>query len=425
MQDIFYNGKIISNNENQDIMDAMIVNDGSIFFAGENEDVLNLKTDESNVVDLNQKIIYPALFDLYTNVFKRIDKKIKSAKTIQKIQFSDDIDENYENFENFDAYKNEYLKLEKQYIKNGITTICEIGIDKLAFAFWKKMADDKLLNIDVVGYVDLIDAKQVMDDNCVTYRKYRNRFRLGGYNIKIDERVQELKAWLTKPYAGTKSYYGAGAFYGEHLYYILKTALEERKQILFETYGDKALLEVLTVLSEIETKDKITDFYRPLFYGVNVLPRKSIDKLKHFDATLIFEEYGKDETKQIKKFLGLRRAMKYHDYKFLQKNEMRYIVLNKQYSMQNFSSIINLWIERKKCFKRFQKNELFKQKFKQFIYTLAYNNPAYIFFDQDTKATIETQKRADFVVMSKDIFDFNQDVEKNVKAVYVRGEKKY
>ena len=425
MQEIFYNGNIISNNEKQDIVEAMIVNEGSIFFAGLNEEVLNLKTDDTQENNLKQKFIYPTLFDVQTNVFEQIDRKIKSAKRIQKIQFADDIDENYENFENFEAYKTEYFKIEKQYIKKGVTTICEKNIDKLAFSFWKKMADEKLLNIDVVGYVDLVGSKQVMDDNCVTYRKYRNHFRLGGYNIKIDGKVQELKAWLNKPYSGTKAHYGAGEYYGEHLYYILKTALEERKQILFETYGDKALGEVLTVLFEIEEKDKIADFYRPLFYGVNVLNKTQISQIKHFDGTVIFEEYGKDDTKQIKKFLGFLRARRYHRYKQLIKQNVRFIVLNKQYPIQNYSAVFSLWLSKNRMLKKFTTNALFKENLTKFIYQLIYYNPAYICFDQDTKATLETQKRADFIITNNQIFDSAHDMEKNIKSIYVCGEKKY
>ena len=425
MQEIFYNGKIISNNENQDIVDAMIVNEGSIFFAGSNDEVLNLKTDDTKENDLKEYYVYPTLFDIQTSVFEQIDRKVKSAKKIQKIQFSDDIDENYENFENFEAYKTEYFKLEKQYIKNGITTICEKNIDKLAFAFWKKMADEKLLNIDVVGYVDLVGSKQVMDDNCVTYRKYRNHFRLGGYNIKIDGKVQELKAWLSKPYSGTKSHYGAGEFYGEHLYYILKTALEERKQILFETYGDKALCEVLTVLSEIEKKDKITDFYRPLFYGVNVLSKTLVSQIKHFDGTVIFEEYSKDETKQIKKFLGFLRVRKYHNYQFLRKQNLRFMVLNKQFQFQNFSAVLSLWLSNNRILNKIKTNSMVKDNFNRFINQLIYHNPAYICFDQDTKATLETQRKADFMIVTKEIFESIKEVEKNIKSVYVRGQKKY
>ena len=298
MQEIFYNGNIVTNGGEKEVVEAMIVNEGSVFFAGQKDEVLNLKTDDTIVHDLKKEYIYPCLFDLKTNIFNQIDKKLKNAKKIKKIQVSADIDENYENFANFEDYKKEYLILEKQYIKNGISTIVEKNIDKLQFAFWKKMAEEKLLTLDVVCYVDIMDSKQVMDDNCVTYRKYKNHVRLGGYYLKVDGRVQDLRAWLSKPYAGTKSHCGSGELCGEQLYFLIKTALEERKQMFFEVNGDKAVNEVLTVLKEVEEKDKIKEFYRPIFYGAAVLKKKFYEDFKHFDITILFEEFDKQMDKK-------------------------------------------------------------------------------------------------------------------------------
>ena len=53
MQEIFYNGNIITNNDNNEVMEAMIINDGSVFFVGQNDEVLNLKTDETKVNEMN------------------------------------------------------------------------------------------------------------------------------------------------------------------------------------------------------------------------------------------------------------------------------------------------------------------------------------------------------------------------------------
>lgn len=425
MQEIFYNGNVVTNNDEKNVMPAMMINDGSVFFVGENEEVLNLKTDEVTVKDLKQDFVYPALFDVSANIFSKIDNKLKNAKKIKNFQNSDEIDENYENFANFEEYKTEYLKIEKEYIKNGIKTIFELGVDKRAFAFWKKMSEDKLLTIDIVGYVDIIGSKQVMDDNCVTYRKYRNHFRLGGYKLNIDGTIQELKAWLKKPYSGTKSHYGAGEVYGEHLYYILKMALEERKQVLFELDGDKSLEEVLTVLSEIEEKEKITEFYRPIFYGASIIGKKHISKIKHFDGTIVFVKVEKDEEKLIKKFLGYKRKKLYHNYKLLLKNDIKFIVLNKKYEFQNYDAIREIYFTKKRVISKFNKDAKFKTNFIDFLFKLIYKNPAYISFDQDTKATLETQKRADFIVTSHDIFDLSGDVKKSIKSVYIDGEKKY
>ena len=159
MQEIFYGGRIVTNNEKKDIAEAMIINEGSVFFVGEKQEVLNLKTDDTKVHDLAQKWVYPTICDVQANIFHKLEEDFKNAKKFRTWQNSADIDENYENFANFDDYKKAYLSLEKQYIKNGITTVFDLNIDRKAFAFWKKMAEEKLLTLDVVGYVDIVNEK--------------------------------------------------------------------------------------------------------------------------------------------------------------------------------------------------------------------------------------------------------------------------
>ena len=43
-----------------------------------------------------------------------------------------------------------------------------------------------------------------MDDNCRSYRKYKNHFRLGGYHITLDGLLLNKRACLTKKYPKEK-----------------------------------------------------------------------------------------------------------------------------------------------------------------------------------------------------------------------------
>lgn len=424
MQEIFYNGHIVTNNENNETSQAMIINDGSVVYVGENEEVLNLKTDETKQNDLNGKYVYPALFDLNANVFEKIDNELKNANQDKIFQNLDEINENYDNFNDFEEYKKEYLEQEKEYIRKGISTIVEMRIDKRAFAFWKKMSDEKLLKLDIIAYVDITSSKQVMDDNCVTYRKYRNHFRLGGYYLKIDGKIHELKAWLKKSYTGTKAHLGSSEFYGEQLHFFIKTALEEKKQILFEVNGDKAVEEVLMVLEEVEEKDKITNFYRPVFYGSNLIDKKLFSKLKHFDVTLLLEEYDIKTEKNIKKFIGLFRRKKFHNYNQLLKNDIKFILINRNYDKQTFDSILNnSQIKKRKIVSKMQKNDKYLIKITNLFKKLIYINPAYICFDQETKAGLETQKQANFVICKSDLFNNYDSFDNLIDGVYLNGKK--
>lgn len=407
MQKIFYNGKIIGKDKNEKYS-AMMTNDGSVVFAGNDEDVLNLKTEETKLVNLENNFVYPAIFDLKTNMFQKIDDKIKNAKKGRNFQISSDINEDYDNFANYEDYKKEFLLLQEELLGKGVGTIVELNLDRKGFAFWKKISEDKLLKLDVVCYVDILDSKQVMDDNCVTYRKYKNRFRLGGYYLKMDGQIHDLKAWLTSRYFGTKNHYGMGLCNGENLYYLLKTALEERKQVIFDVNGDKAMREVLTVFEEVEAKEKIDNFYRPVFLTSGFIPRKLYSKIKHFDISIIINLLNNNEDKQTKRFLGIFRKRYFFNLKDLIKFK-----LNVSFACDDFSCSGFLFVQKldkllkQKFGLKMQKNNKYVSYFTIIMYNFIYFNPAYICFDDVTKGELENQKRADFFVTNEDLFSCN------------------
>lgn len=405
MQKIFYNGKIITNNETGDVLPAMLTNEGSVVFVGQNDDVLNLKTEESELVNLDENYVYPALFDMQTGIFNKIDEKIKNAKKGRNFQISSDINENYDNFLNYDEYKNEFLNIQNYLIAAGIGTVFEMNLDKKAFAFWKKISEDKQLKIDIVGFVDLIDSKQVMDDNCVTFRKYKNHFRLGGYYLKMDGEIRELKAWLNKPYSGTKNHRGIGTLYGENLYFLLKTAIDEKKQVVFDVNGDKSIEEILTVFDELKTKEKFDNFYRPIFFTDGFVSKKFHKKINEFDVGLIIKLRDEINEKQIKNFLGFSRKKHYQNLKLLIKNKVRFSCVNFDFDCQNLNYMrwLRGKIKRKiglKMLKNAKNSSFFTDLMKKIIYL----NPAYFCFDDVNKAGLDNQKQAKFFVLDGEIF---------------------
>ena len=143
MQEIYYNGNIYTNNEKQEISNAMMINEGSVVYVGDSEEILNLKTDDTKVYNLKEKYIYPAFFDFKDNIFELLTERLKNAKKIKDVQNFNEINDDYENFANFELYKKEYLKFEKELLKKGVSTIATTKVGKLEFAFWKKISEEK------------------------------------------------------------------------------------------------------------------------------------------------------------------------------------------------------------------------------------------------------------------------------------------
>jgi len=282
------------------------------------------------------------------------------------------------------------------------------------------------LTLDVVAYVDIVSAKQVMDDNCVTYRKYRNHVRLGGYYLKIDGKIQELKALLKNHYAGSKTYFGFQETSNEQLFYLIKEALSEKKQILFDVSGDKAVQNVLSVLADVSEKEKINEYFRPIFYNAGLVDKKVYPLLKKYDVTLVFENLEKAEIKKVERFIGLSRKRRFQNFKNLLKNEIRFVLSSNKFLELGINYLINSAFFRKCNFNsKMLKNDKTFINFTILLYNLIYSNFAYICFDQDKKAVLETQKHANFIVSEISIFDALLTDDKFVKSVYVEGVKKY
>ena len=289
MQKIFYNARFVTLNDNFDECDAMLVNDDNIVFAGDSSEVLQMKTDETVLVDLNKKLVLPTFFDVNLSLYLMIEERLKNAKKDKFIENLTQEDEIYENFCNFDIYFKEFEKLQNELLSRGITTVQEEIKSVEEFIFWKKVSETGKLKIDVIGYIDFLNNRKIMDDNCRSFRKYKNHFRLGGYYINLDGSILEKKAWLKKAYPKEKGYKGFALLGFEQLGIIIKTALEEKKQMMIHADGDMAVEQFLICYEEQIKEKPVEDNFRPIIIGCNFLNKKLLSRMKDLNIAPVFK----------------------------------------------------------------------------------------------------------------------------------------
>ncbi len=410
MQQIFYNAKVHTFVESGFEADAFLVNDGSIVLVGSKDEVFELKRDDVKLIDLKGKEVYPAFFSIDTSIYSMIESNLRKSKKEKNLEDNTEVDENYEKFNNFEIYKKEFLKIQKQFLNVGITTIQELYVTGKEFVFWKKLSEANLLELDVIAYIDIKNAKEVMDNNCRTYRKYKNHFRLGGYSLAIDGNILDIKAWLKKPYKHEGGYVGFSEYYDEQLSFLIKTALEEKKQLVVETNGDKAVEQFLRVFEEVVKKEKVEDNFKPIALKCNILNKKQLLKMQELQISPSFQfDDLISHKKELRKMLGRVRTsklkpiavLKNQNMTFLLQSERNEIVapfeLAKSISTENVSVLSN------------------KQKigFDDALKVLILNS-AKSLFDQEQKGTIENGKNATFVLVE----------DNKVLETYIMGEKK-
>lgn len=415
MQKIFYNANFYdAENVNAE---AMLVNDDSIVLASTNSEVLKMKNDETELIDMHQKNIIPSFYDSVTTIYKQIENNLKNAKKEHFIEKSDINDEDYEKFCNFEIYKQEFLKLQNELLSLGITTIQEMIYSKAEFVFWKKLSEDNSLVIDVIGYIDFVRCKEIMDNNCRSFRKYKNHFRLGGYHISLDGLLIENKAYLTKTYPKEKKYKGFLELGTEQLKFIIKTALEEKKQLIIFADGDGAVQEFICSYDEQIKETVVEDNFRPVIVGANFISKKQLKKLNELKIAVCFRI---DEVAE--NYENLKKMFKWRIKKLIPLQHCRKYDLNYMFcSSKNFDALrvySFLVKENKVKSKVFGKKTLIDKCSAIKALTII---PAFYAFDLENKATFETGKKANFLVLSNNLNEVNIQIEQ----IYLSADKIY
>jgi len=292
-------------------------------------------------------------------------------------------------------------------LKHGITTVQELGVTPAEFVFWKKLSEEKLLKIDVVAYVDIITAKKVMDDNCRTYRKYRNGFRLGGYYLALDGDVAEKKAWLKRPYKHQKGYCGYTEIFEEQLEFLIKTALEEKKQLMVNASGDRAVEMFINCFESVVEKEKVEDKFKPVIINAGLLLKKQIEKMSKLDMVASFKLADANFKKDILKNLGMLRFKNFQPIKLIKKSGQEYLIQTDSQEIQNLIELYHLTA----ISKNISFDELLKVAF------LSLSNKV---FDGEQKGSLESGKLANFLVIDSKEENLS---DLKIKEIYLKGEK--
>ena len=420
MQTIFYNAKVYTLNKLQPNAEAFLVNDENIVFVGSNKEVLELKQDETKLVDMKEKVILPSFFDNNISLYKIIEQNLKNAKMDNFLENNDEIDENYYNFTNYEIYKQEFLKVQNELLKEGISTVQEINVSSKEFTFWKRLSEENLLKVDIIAYIDMVNHKAVMDNNCRSYRKYKNHFRVGGYYISIDGSLLEGKAWLDKPYKKEKHYNGYSLILEERLAFLIKNAFEEKKQLMIETNGDKALKFFINTYEDVAKKEKVEENYRPIALHCTFISSDDLKKMKELKITPTFcVSELHNESNKIKRFLGYFRNKKVYPLKSLKDNNVEFLIHSKDNEILSSIKLANFSLKSNLSKKAKSEEEI------QELYNKLINGSAYITFDEEKKGTIESGKYANFVVIDGNTNLLNKlDLEKiKIDELYFYGEK--
>ena len=172
-------------------------------------------------------------------------------------------------------------KAQDIYLSYGITTVQDGLVNEPEFNQLKTMADNKRLKIDVIGYIDLKNSKEIVKNNEKYVKKFVNRYKIGGYKIFLDGSPQGRTAWLTKPYENAKDGYCGYPIYKDcEVESFIKTALDEDMQLLSHCNGDAAADQLLNSFTKVLNENNYKKDIRPVMIHAQTVRYDQIDIMK-------------------------------------------------------------------------------------------------------------------------------------------------
>lgn len=171
-------------------------------------------------------------------------------------------------------------KAQQVYLSHGITTVQEGIVHEAEMAKLLAMAEGNRLLVDVVGYVDIKNDRELINRYPQYVNKYQHRLKLGGYKMFLDGSPQGRTAWMTKDYEGEAGYKGYPIYKDEEVRSFTETAVNDRLQLLTHCNGDAAADQLMSAFKAMREEGKDTTAIRPVMIHAQLVRRDQLPGMK-------------------------------------------------------------------------------------------------------------------------------------------------
>lgn len=271
---VYYNGSILTM-ENPSYVEAIYVNDGIIEKVGTAREMLKYKKADTQMIDLEGKTLMPAFIDAYGHL-------LAFAKTLKNAQIKRDEKAAFKWHTAEKEMSRWICAAQNIYLSQGITTAQEGLVGMLEWADLKFVADKKLLNIDVIGYVDLKQNHSLLHKYHKYTKHFVHRLKLGGYKIFLDGYLHNQTAWMSTPYLTGKESACTCSFYSdEDLKQLIEELLSDERQLIIHCNGDSAADQLIRTFYSLLEHSTDT---RPVLIHAEALRADQLERFKRIGA---------------------------------------------------------------------------------------------------------------------------------------------
>ena len=190
------------------------------------------------------------------------------------------------NSDTSESFEECYLSAEKEYFKNGITTIQEGGsVNEEKLIKFKALSDKNKITADLVLYLEpRLKDTEFWDRACgiIDDEKSREHLKIGGVKIVLDGSPQAKTAWMTKPYENEIEYSGYPNHKDETVYTLLSRATKKKMQVLAHCNGDAAAEQFVSSWERVVLENPDATSLRPVMIHAQTV---RYDQLKRMAKT--------------------------------------------------------------------------------------------------------------------------------------------
>ena len=181
-----------------------------------------------------------------------------------------------------------FLAAQKTYASYGITTAQEGLLVKELGGIYKDLQMQKMLDMDIVGYVDCNNKEMLLEQFKESVKEYHEHFKIGGIKLLSDGSPQGRTAWMKTPYAGETEYCGYPSMKAEEMLAHFKYALEHKLQVLVHCNGDAACEQCIRVVEKLHETYPVIDDMRTVMVHAQLLQREQVPAVKAANMLLSF-----------------------------------------------------------------------------------------------------------------------------------------
>lgn len=177
-----------------------------------------------------------------------------------------------------DELRRNIIEAQNIYAQYGITTIQDGMMPDSLYYLLKMLSGEKLLKMDVIGYVDLENCRDIYRGHPEDHT-YHDHFRLGGYKIFLDGSPQGKTAWMKEPYVGTDTC-GYPIHSNAQLRELIAQALEDHAQLLAHCNGDAAADQYVTEFEHVVEQNHVADTCRPVMIHAQLVQTEELNRME-------------------------------------------------------------------------------------------------------------------------------------------------